>query len=311
MSIRALRTLLSIHQYGSFRAAAEAEGLTPAAVSLQMRTLEESWNLTLFDRSQKTPRLTETGLALVGEAEALLTAYETLPERVSNSDEMTGELILGAVPTTLTGLVPLALSKLKQRYPGIRVRIVPGLSHQLLTQIDRGLVHAAVISRPDVLNTNLDFSKVAMEELVLLTSRDTEERPPKELLESHPFIRFNRDAVVGKQIEAWLQANGIVVQEAMELEGLEAVSSMVAADLGISIVPRRCIRENEHLPLKTILLGKDSPQRILGIVRRSDSPRVRLIKAVEEVLLEAVLIGQFPETFPKRKMPPSNRLEAS
>mgnify|MGYP001794262899 CR=1 FL=1 len=293
MSIRALRTLLSIHRHGSFRAAAEAENLTPSAVSLQMRTLEETWYLTLFERSQRTPKLNETGLALVGEAEAVIAAYDSLADRVSPKDEISGELILGAVPTTLTGLVPLALSELKKRHPGIRVRIVPGLSNQLLSEIDRGQIHAAVISRPAMLSRSMFFSSLAEEVLGLLVSENTEDLAPAELLRSRPFIRFNRDAVVGKQIETWLQNNGISVNDAMELEGLEAISSMVAAELGISIVPQRCIRESDRLPLKTLSLGDNSPSRVLGVASRQDTPRAGLVTAAEAALLEAVSIGEF------------------
>lgn len=293
MSIRALRTLLSIHRHGSFRAAAEAENLTPSAVSLQMRTLEEAWDLTLFERSQRSPKLTDTGLVLVGEAEAVIAAYDSLADRVSPKDEISGELILGAVPTTLTGLVPLALSELKQRHPGIRVRIVPGLSNQLLSQIERGQIHAAVLSRPDMLSKSMRFARLAEEVLVLLVSQNTEDLSPAELLRSRPFIRFNRDAVVGKQIETWLQTNDIPVHDAMELEGLEAISSMVAAELGISIVPQRCIQESSHLPLKTLSLGDTSPCRVLGLASREGSPRTSLVSAAEAALLEAVSIGKF------------------
>lgn len=293
MSIRALRTLLAIQRTGSFRAAAEAEHLTPAAVSLQMRNLEDSWGLKLFDRSRRTPELTETGLALVAEAAAVLAAYDTLADRVSPKDEVSGELILGAVPTTLTGLVPLALSELRTQHPGVHVRVVPGLSNQLLLQIDRGQIYAAVISRPDMLSRSLRFSKIAEEELVLLVSQATPDHSPTELLRSRPFIRFNRDAVVGRQIETWLQSNDISVNDAMELEGLEAISSMVAAELGVSIVPKRCVREQGQLPLKMISLGENCPSRTLGLVSRKDLPKTNLVSATETVLLEAVSIGQF------------------
>ena len=293
MSIRALRTLISIHRNGSFRAAADAEYLTPAAVSQQMRNLEASWGLALFDRSVRSPKLTATGLALVGEAEAVVADYDNLADKVRGGDDASGELVLGAVPTTLTGLVPLALSQLKSSHPSIRVRIVPGLSNQLLLQIDRGQIQAAVISKPDVLPKGLAFNEIAVEELVLLAAADTEDSSPAELLRSHPFIRFNRDAVVGRQIEAWLQDNDIVVNDTMELEGLEAISSMVAAKLGISIVPQRCITEGNHIPLKKISLGADGPRRRLGVVSRPGTPRSGVINAAEAALLKAVSIGRF------------------
>lgn len=293
MSMRALRTLISIHRHGSFRAAAEAENLTAAAVSQQMRNLEASWQLALFERSHRSPKFTPTGLALVEEAEAIVVVYDGLADKVRSGDEVAGELILGAVPTTLTGLVPLALTQLKMSHPGVRVRVVPGLSNQLLLQIERGQIHAAVISKPDLLPRSLRFSKIAAEDLILLTAESTEELPMLDLLQSQPFIRFNRDAVVGRQIEGWLQNNGIVVNDVMELEGLEAISSMVAAGLGISIVPNRCITESDHLPLKRIPLGDDVPSRLLGLVSRAGSPKAKVIKAAEAALLKAVSIGEF------------------
>jgi len=293
MSIRALRTLLAVHRHGSFRAAADAVNLTPAAVSQQMRHLEDTWNLQLFDRAQRTPKLTETGLSLVDEAFALLSHYDGLPDKLGAQDDMSGELVLGAVPTTLTGLVPLALSRLKIQHPGIRVRIVPGLSNQLLLQLERGQIHAAIVSRPPVLPKTMAFSSIAKEDLVLLVADGTEDRSPHDLLRDNPFIRFNRDAVVGRQIEAWLQHEGIVVNDAMELDGLEAISSMVAARLGISIVPQRCIVEQSSLPLKTIPLGENSPRRVVGLVSRADGPKAGLVRATQTALLEAVSIGVF------------------
>jgi len=293
MSIRALRTLISIHRHGSFRAAAEAENLTPAAVSQQMRSLEASWRLALFERSLRSPKFTATGLALVEEAAAVVAAYDGLADKVRSGDEVSGELILGAVPTTLTGLVPLALTQLKVSHPSVRVRVVPGLSNQLLLQIERGQIHAAVISRPDLLPKSLSFAKIAAEDLILLAAEGMEKLPVLDLLQSQPFIRFNRDAVVGRQIEGWLQSNGIVVNDVMELEGLEAISSMVAAGLGISIVPNRCIIEDDHSSLKRIPLGDDFPSRLLGLVSRGDSPKANVTKAAKEALLKAVSIGEF------------------
>lgn len=293
MSIRALRSLISIHRLGSFRAAAEAEHLTPAAISQQMRGLEQAWHIAIFDRSTRTPKLTEAGLALVEEATAVVSAYDTMADKVRSGDQLSGELILGAIPTTLTGLVPLTLSRLNAQHPGIRVRIVPGLSNQLLLQLERGQIHAAIISRPEVLPGNLTLSTIATEDMVLLVSNATEDRSPVDLLRTEPFIRFNRDAVVGRQIEGWLQRQGIAVSDAMELEGLEAISSMVAAGLGVSIVPRRCIAERTTLPLRMISLGKDPPKREIGLVSQANAPRARAIKATAAAALEAVEVGEF------------------
>ena len=287
MSIRALRTLIAIERHGSFRAAAEAERLTPSAVSHQMRNLEEAWGLDLFDRSLKSPALTQTGLMLVAEAVGVVAAYDGLAAKVRTTDDLAGELILGAVPTTLTGLVPQGLAKLKDVHPNLHVRIVPGLTHQLMLQLDRGQVHAGIISQPDVLPKALTFSPIVSEELVMLVSANMENLSPRELLTTQPFIRFSRDAVVGRQIEAWLQRQRIEVQDVMELEGLEAISSMVAAELGVSIVPQSHLTSDDHLPLRRIPLQEDGPRRVVGVLSQASSPHGHMIDAVTNALLQA------------------------
>ncbi|WP_413785686.1 hypothetical protein [Cognatiyoonia sp. IB215182] len=52
---------------------------------------------------------------------------------------------------------------------------------------------------------------------------------------------------------------------------------MVAADLGISIVPQKCLRHDDHLPLRTIPFGPDAPRRALGLLSHRNSPKAKII----------------------------------
>ena len=107
MSIRHLRTLLAVRDHGSFSAAGDAVLITHAAVSQQMKALELSWNIALFDRRPRSPQLTPLGHAFAAKAEAVVRAYDHMLAGIIDGADFDSDLGLGAVPTTLTGLVPL------------------------------------------------------------------------------------------------------------------------------------------------------------------------------------------------------------
>lgn len=293
MSIRTLRTLIAVHDHKTFSAAADAVCVTHAAVSQQMRALEENWGIQLFDRSKRTPELTPLGRALVAKARDVVRAYDQMLPSVLGESGVSGDVSLGALPTTLTTMVPSAISMLVDAYPEVRVRLFPGLTIQLVSQLERGALDAAIISRPQLMPAGLEFLEIAEEPLQLLASRDLKSDDPFELLANHPFIRFNRDAVVGHMIESWLQKKNIRVSEAMELDGLEAISSMVFANLGVAIAPKRAVKTNNPLPLKRLSLGEDAPIRRLGLAFPRDTAHGPVLAELHSVCLRSVQIGAF------------------
>ena len=134
----------------------------------------------------------------------------------------------------------------------------------------------------------LTFRELVVEPLELLAATEERCNDPLKLLVARPFIRFNRSAVVGTLIENWIQSKGIRVSESMELDSLEAISSMVHATLGVSIVPRRFVRPHEDIPVKHLALGPDAPTRSLGLAWREDRFRTgvinELLLAMQQVI---------------------------
>ncbi|WP_244901588.1 LysR family transcriptional regulator [Brevirhabdus pacifica] len=288
-----LKTLIAVEQNGTFSAAADAVFVTHAAVSQQMKALEQEWQIALFDRTKRTPELTPVGRAIVAKAKEIVAAYDNLVPSVVGDDGLKGTLTLGALPTLLTAMLPLAISLLKETYPELHVAVVPGLTNELLPQVERGTLDGAIVSRPLVIPRNHIWAEVAQEPLELLVSDCKQSNDPIELLQNNPFIRFSRNAVVGGMIENWLQERNIKVNESMELESLEAISSMVAGDLGVSIVPRPSVQSMNPLPLRRIPLGPDAPARILGMISMAGNLRMRGVEEAHRSLLDAVRAGRF------------------
>ncbi|WP_281858378.1 LysR family transcriptional regulator [Litoreibacter halocynthiae] len=298
MSIRMLRTLIAVEENGTFSAAGEAVFVTHAAVSQQMKALEEGWGITLFDRTRRTPELTPVGRAIVTRAREIVAAYDNLLPSVLGDDGLRGNLSLGSVPTGLTSLIPFAITSIKARFPDLHIGVTPGQTKELLIDLERGVLDAAVITKPHVIPHNMRWAPISREPMELLTSLNVTSDDPFEILATHPYIRFTRKALLSDFIDNWLQEKNITVKDTMELENLEIISSMVHADLGVSIVPRRSVQPPNPLPLKHIPLGDDAPVRELGLMSLANTVKLRVLQEVEAELLNAVAVGRF-DPFPQ------------
>jgi DNA-binding transcriptional LysR family regulator len=287
MSIRRLRILIAVAERGSFAGAADVMLISPSAVSQQMKTLEDELRIEIFDRRSRPPVLSRDGYALVPKAKDVVAAYDALIRSASNEDTPSGDLVIGAIPTTLTDLVPRVMKHFRAAYPLLRFRIVPDLSADLMDQVDRGALDGAVISEPDRLPPNLDFTAVASEPLVLLASGEVNGDDPEAILTEHPFIRFTRRAWIGRDVEAWLRKRRLEVREIMELDRPEAIAAMVHHGLGVSIVPAHCVPRPLAEGLRRLPLGSSAKPRRIGLVQRRDSVKARPLELLAEALAEA------------------------
>ena len=284
MTIRLLKTLVAVADAKTFSAAAKVVHVTHAAVSQQMRTLEEDLGVELFDRSTRTPELTQTGLEVVTRARQIISDYNNLVPSVLADGGLSGTVTLGAIPTTLTGLAPRAMAILKAKFPKTGLHIRPGLTRALLTDVERGALDAAIVTKPHLMPVGLDFFELAREPLELIAAAQEPEDDPETLLKSRPFIRFNRNAVVGSLIDTWILSKRISVTETMELDSLEAITSMVQQNLGVSIVPRLAVPQASDTHVKRMALGPDAPLRILGLAYREDQIKTRALQEISQAL---------------------------
>ncbi|MEN8841118.1 MAG: LysR family transcriptional regulator [Octadecabacter sp.] len=288
MTIRQLRTLVAIADTNTFSAAANVVHVTHAAVSQQMQALEADLGIGLFDRSTRTPELTPVAHKIVAKARRLIEEYDNLVHSALGDGGLAGTITLGALRTTLTGLTPKAMSTLTAKFPEMRLHIRPGLTAALFLDVERGSLDAAIVVKPNLVPSGLVFRELAKEPLQLIASVDETEHDPLKLLRTRPFIRYDRNAVVGTLIDNWISSKRIQVSETMELDSPEAIASMVHAGLGVSIVPDLAVKPIDTVPVKRISLGTGTPSRILGLVHRENQLKKRAIDAVFDALSHAI-----------------------
>jgi DNA-binding transcriptional LysR family regulator len=245
-----------------------------------MKALEEELGLALFDRSKRPPALTEAGRALLPEAKELVGGYERLARRKDEMQPVEGHLRLGAVPSVITGILPGAIAALRRKHPGVHVEITMALSAELVERVGRRRLDAAVVSELSKVPSGLIWSPFVREPLVLIAPSDAPDRPAGELLASYPFIRYTRQAWVGRLIHATMKRRRIKVAEAMTLDTLEAVTAMVSQGLGVSIVPDRGRGVAFAFPVRSVTLPGPTVRRVVGLLRPDSHDKASLADAL-------------------------------
>ncbi|MEU6038207.1 LysR family transcriptional regulator [Actinomadura sp. NPDC047616] len=143
MELRQLRTFEAVVRHRTVTDAANALGMAPSSVSEQIRTLERSLGVALFERTPKGMRLTGPGERLLGWARRLLDQVEQARREVTGGAQ---RLRLGALETIAATHVPRVLARLAERRPGLRVDVHPGASRDdLLADVTAGRLDAALL----------------------------------------------------------------------------------------------------------------------------------------------------------------------
>ncbi|WP_131671345.1 LysR family transcriptional regulator [Pseudomonas parakoreensis] len=266
--LRELKTFLAVAQHGTFAAAGLHVGLTQSAVSAQIRNLEQTLGVRLFDRTGRQAILNPAGQRAVPMAQEMLATFSRMAIS-EDASEFCGELRIGAVATAQTGLLPQALLRLRQQAPGVEPKLVPGVSLNLLSQVDAGQVDLAVMIKPPFeLPKELSAQVIRREPFVLIVPRGVEGDDPLQLLAEHPHVRYDRNSFGGRLVTRFLREQRIDVHVALELDELEAIVKMVECGLGVSLLPMAGLWLEHPLRVRVIDLGELKFYREMVLLQR-------------------------------------------
>ena len=282
--IRELKTFIAVAREGTFAAAGDRIGLTQAAVSAQMQRLEAELGFALFTRTGRSARINAMGQRTLAQAQELIRLYEGLGG-VPEGDHPAVLVRIGAIASAQTGLLPQALAQFHKALPLCRTQVVPGVSMQLLDQVDAGKLDLAVIIRPPFsLQSDLRWTTLAHEPFRLLVPKKLRGSDWAQLLATQPFVRYDRSSFGGRQVDRFLRAAHMEVREVSELDELDAIVRLVAHGVGVALVPQTAAQGRWPAGVRAIDLGRHTFHRDIGLIQRgkhqADEPAGALAQAV-------------------------------
>lgn len=250
-----LATFSTAAELGSFTKAAQALGLTQAAVSQRIHALEEALDKSLFHRRGGRVLLTEAGKTLHAYARQILDLHRKARLDVAGQEvPVAGELRLAASSVPGEHLLPALLSLFGREYPHVRVRATVSDSMAAIAQVERGEVSLGLVGRKSD-GLHMEFRHLACDRMVLVVPEAHpwagRKRVSLEQLSGQPIILRESGSGLRHCFEKSLERAGrspADLRVALELGSNEAIKESVAGGLGISVISSHALHGNakEH-----------------------------------------------------------------
>src|SRR5215204_575221 len=248
MEIRQLKAFVAIAEARTFTAAAHRIHYTQAALSMQIKQLEKEVGVPLFTRMPRRVVLTEAGERLIERAHLILREHDAaLAELAELAGAKHGRLRVGSASGMVSAdSLPQILKRLRKTHPHVEVSVSTGTSEELVRKILGGEIDAAFVSLP-VQARNVETELLSQDQLVAIAS-------PRHTLAGQrvvsAFVLAGEKLILGERggntrrlIDEFFAEAGLKPTVAMELSRQAAIRNMVAADMGVGIVPLSVVRD--------------------------------------------------------------------
>ena len=275
MELHQLRYFVAAARAGTFTRAAEQEGVTQPSLSQQVRKLEDSLGVPLFERRGRSVRLTQAGERLLPEARTLLRKAAYTRQLVTElTNEVCGRLAVGAIPTVMPYWLAPKITGFQSRYPEVEVQLVENITARLIDGLQTGDLDLAIVSLP-ISFPDIVCSELFREELlfVLPIGHPFAAQPrldPRRIAEEHLLVLrdghcFRKQALA--VCRRGLREPGTV----FESDQFSSVFALVASGFGITVAPKMAVQEASGCRYVPIAGG---PTRRIGYaqIRRPHVP---------------------------------------
>src|SRR5581483_4320370 len=242
LNLHQLATFQVVAKHCSYVRAAEELHFSQPAVSAQIRQLEESLEIKLFDKIGRKTHLTQAGEELYLYSQKIFSVIEEMQETMESlRSPQYGRLSVGADTTVGTYVIPALLGKFHQMYPEVDISLDVVNRAALVEAIMSNRIDMAIVGRvPD--DIPVEIEPFAQNELVLVAS------PRHRLagIASVPLVELGREHFLLREVgsgtraalETVFQEAGVPLHVSMQVGNNSAIKQGVAAGLGIALISR-------------------------------------------------------------------------
>lgn len=244
ITIRQLQIFSVAATHLSFARAAEELHLTHAAISLQIKQLEEVSNSILFDRIGKRVYLTDAGEVLLDHARQILRLLKDADESLMALKGLKGGRVAIAVTSTAEYFAPGLLAEFSKAHPDVRVRLLVHNREEVARLLEANEVDMVIMGRPPV-DMDAEAVNFAPHPFVIVScaNHPLAQRTGLKVSDivDEPMIVREAGSGTRSAMEEFFRLQAIDPNIVMEMGSNEAIKQAVVAGLGISFLSQHTL----------------------------------------------------------------------
>ena len=275
MLLAQVEAFLEVARLGNVSRAAEALYVTQPTLTARLKNLEAELGEQLFLRTGRGLKLTEAGRSFLPHAERALRSLREGQAAVTELQRgEAGPLVVGAVPSVSTYVLPRLLRRFLDLAPGVRLAVRTGHSEEVLAMVLAEDLHVGLVRA--LHHPEVESIPVYEDHLVLVVPPDHRFTGGVgirlEDLDTEPLILFDRTSSYHELTNALFREAGMLPSTVMELDNIEAAKQMVAHGLGVALLPNIAI--TAEVAAGTLaevrVVGRSPVRRQIVAIRRRD-----------------------------------------
>ncbi|OAB32865.1 LysR family transcriptional regulator [Paenibacillus glacialis] len=290
MELRQLHYFMKVAQKEHVTQAAEELHVAQSAVSRQIHQLEQELGVDLFMQKGRNLQLTPVGHLFCKRVESLMKDLDKAVAEVHEFlDPERGEIRIGFPHSLGIHLIPTVVAEFRKRYPNVKFRFKQGMYPSLIRDVVSAEVDLAFISPFPEGHDQVEGDVVLTEEMYAILPPNhalaQEESITLDQLSADKFILFSKGYSLRPIVwQACLEA-GFTPQIAFEGEETDTIRGLVAAGMGVSLLPEMAFFQSNPLQPARVRISEPRVTRTIGLIHRSDDKLPLVAQAFRNFLL--------------------------
>lgn len=280
MELHQLRYFVAVAEAGSMTLAARRCHVAQPSLSQQIRKLEETLGVTLFDRLGRGVVMTDAGRALLPRARRILAEVRETGENLrAEVSQGGGRLVIGAIPTIAPYLLPPVLASLRAEAPGSELVVREDLTERLVEAVVDNELDVAITSTP-IDHGLVEVQAIGSEPLLVVVPSSHPlaggERMRLSDLRAQPSVTLSDMHCLGKQIGSFCARAGVTPEVICRATQLATVLELVRLSMGMALVPAMVAACDEAPGRAYLRLARPQPSREIALLWRVGRSRPAL-----------------------------------